>query len=68
MRLHDYSYEERPTVCLTPLVLAECWKADDGTVVLVAVNHATTAQTLNVSVSLHEAGEGSRSQMHCMLL
>lgn len=60
MRLHDYSYEEHdPTqFCLTPLVLAECWKADDGTVVLVAVNHATTAQTLNVSVSLHEAGEG----------
>ena len=42
MALHDYSYYERNASqsCPTPVVLVECWRADDGSVALVAANHA----------------------------
>ena len=62
MKLHDYSYEELdPTqYCDTPYVLAELWRADDASFAVVAVNHASTPETLNVTV---RAGDGSPTRV-----
>ena len=56
--LHDYSYYEHNASqsCPTPVVLAECWRADDGSVALVAANHADGDHALNVSVNLAPSG------------
>lgn len=62
MKLHDYGYETKNAsqFCETPLLLAECWRADDGSFAVVAVNHGTEAFTLNVTVDLAESGEPER--------
>jgi hypothetical protein len=58
MQLHDYSSFAHGwnQSCPTPLVLAECWQADDGTFAIVATNHGETDITLNVSVDLSDVG------------
>ena len=50
MRLHDYTDLDPTQHCDTPLVLAELWRADDASFAVVAVNHASTPETLNVTV------------------
>lgn len=57
MQVHDYGYMEHQwnQSCPTPKVLAECWLADDGTLAVVATNHATTTFVLNVSVDVSPA-------------
>ena len=44
-------------------MLAECWQADDGSLVVVAVNHAATELALNVSVDVAPRGESPREHL-----
>ena len=56
--LHDYSYFEHNVsqTCPVSVVVAECWRADDGSVALVAANHDDSEHALNVSVDLAPSG------------
>eukprot|EP00040_Diaphanoeca_grandis_P003167 m.24011 g.24011 ORF g.24011 m.24011 type:complete len:798 (+) comp14446_c0_seq2:56-2449(+) len=59
MKLHDYGYMEKDPnqYCVTSVILAECWKANDETFALVAVNHGTTTLDLHASINLAPTGE-----------
>lgn len=56
--LHDYGYMEHDwnQSCPTPVVLAECWLAGDGTFAVVATNHGEDEITLNVTVDVSAVG------------
>ena len=63
MELHDYGYIEHNAsqFCLTPLVLAEVWRADNGSFALVAVNHdSVRALPINVLVDVAASGAPAR--------
>jgi hypothetical protein len=58
MDLHDYGYMEHNASqsCPTSQVLAELWRADDGSFALITTNHAEVDLVLNVTVDVSEAG------------
>lgn len=63
MWLHDYGYMEHDPHqgCPTAIVLAECWRAADGSFALVAANHGSTANELDIIVDMSESEESPGS-------
>ena len=57
MRLHDYLASDPAQYCPTPLLLAEVWRADDGSFALVAANHGLNELLLSVRVDLGGSGQ-----------